>query len=389
MQPSRRQLEPGIYERVGADGRRLGLDIVYKDAAGKTRRRSVNGDIRAARNELALARSRRVRQEHEPADPRMTLATVITRYEAAHAGDRPSTRSVRRSAFKRIIPALGDKRIVAITRADVRKFVSDEVAEGLKANTIRSHYSVLRAAFNFAATDLDILVPFPRLKPGDLPDPAEDQREHRVLSDEELSRVLSSCSGRSRLFFRTLAETGCRCSEALGLTPERVGDGVIKFERQMARDGSLRPLKTRQSKRTIEIALPLSAELRLAGDKVRVFPRLSHREIERQWAAALQHAGLEDPQPVPHDLRHTHASRLIAAGWDPVEIAQRLGDRVETLHRVYFHEFDARRRSSERRAALEAIYGAGMATGMATQTPQQTATEGAKVQRLRALGDKP
>ncbi len=58
-----------------------------------------------------------------------------------------------------------------------------------------------------------------------------------------------------------------------------------------------------------------------------------------------------------HDLRHTHASRLNALSWDPVEIARRLGDRVETVLRVYVHEFDARRRSAERRAALESLYG--------------------------------
>ena len=99
--------------------------------------------------------------------------------------------------------------------------------------------------------------------------------------------MLERCHERSRLYFRTVAETGCRVSEALGLTPQSIGEGTVSITRQLARDGALRPLKTRQSKRTIEITRGLSAELRLAGDRERVFPRLSHREIERQWAAAL------------------------------------------------------------------------------------------------------
>lgn len=72
-----------------------------------------------------------------------------------------------------------------------------------------------------------------------------------------------------------------------------------------------------------------------------------------------------------HDLRHTHVSRLIADGWDPVEVAARIGDALETTLRVYAHEFDARRRSEERRRVLEARYGEG---GMATRRPQQSAT---------------
>lgn len=358
MQPIRRKFEPGIYERVGSDGERLGFEIRWKDAEGISHRRSVEGNVHAARDALADARTRRVRHELEPANPRMTLDAVIDRFDAAHVARlRSNSQIAYRSALARIRPALGKKRITAITRADVRRFVAEEVAEGLKANTIRGHYSTLRAVFSFAATDLEIPIVFPKLKANELPDPADDQREHRVLTDEELAKVLDACDEGSRLFFRTVAETGCRASEVLGLTPQRVGDGTISLAAQRARDGSLRPLKTRQSKRTIEITRGLAAELRLAGDRELVFPRLSHRGIELSWVAAREGAELEQPLPVIHDLRHTHASRLIALGWDPVEIARRLGDRVETVLRVYIHEFDARRRSAERRAALESLYG--------------------------------
>lgn len=75
--PIRRKLEPGIFERVNAAGERLGLEIQYKDAHGAPRRRSVKGDIHAARDELALARSRRVRHEIEPVNPRMNEAEVL------------------------------------------------------------------------------------------------------------------------------------------------------------------------------------------------------------------------------------------------------------------------------------------------------------------------
>ncbi len=313
MQPIRRRVEPGIYERLNAAGERLGFEIQYKDGDGRPRRRSVKGNIHAARDELAKARTRRTRQEQEPANPRMTLSAVLERYEAAVMPTlRPNSRAAYRPAHKRIRDGLGRKRISAINRADVRRFVAEEVAAGYKANTIRSHYSALRALFGFARNDLDIPVALPRIE---LPDPADDRRQHRVLNDDELARVLSGCPDRSRLFFRTVAETGCRASEGLGLTPQSVGDGTIRFARQLARDGSLRPLKTRQSNRTIEITRALSAELRLAGDRARVLPPFvaSGNRAPMDRGAGDRRAGVaraSDPRSAPHARLTADRTRL-------------------------------------------------------------------------------
>jgi Phage integrase family len=105
-----------------------------------------------------------------------------------------------------------------------------------------------------------------------------------------------------------------------------------------------------------------------------VFEPLTLKAAERAWKAALREARIEDPQPVIHDLRHTHVSGLIADGWDVVEIASRVGDRIETVLRVYAHEFDAKRRSAQRRAALEERYGRQDGYQMATYTPSQAIT---------------
>jgi integrase len=382
--PIRRRVEPGIVERVNAAGERLGLEIVWKDADGHTRRRRVQGGLPEAKDALAEARVRRVRHETEASNPRATFNAVCDEFERIHVASlRPNSQGVRRAALKRLRKAFGPKRITQIGRADVRRFVNDLAAER-KANTVLSYYSTLRAVYGFAASDLDIPVAFPRLKPSELPDPVEDAREHRVLTDEELATAVESCDPSVRLYFRTLAETGCRASEALGLIPRRIGDGTIQFAHQLGKDGdrSLRPLKSRHSNRTIEARRALTAELRLAAGAERVFAPLTLKAVERAWKDALEGANLAAPQPVVHDLRHTHASKLIADGWDAVEVAARLGDRVETILAVYVHQFDARRRSEQRRAMLEQMYGDG--NQMATDTPLQTATDGAKVQSIRA-----
>jgi hypothetical protein len=77
----------------------------------------------------------------------------------------------------------------------------------------------------------------------------------RVSSDGRrlgLEVVYKDANGRT-LYFRFLAETGCRMSEGLGLTPRRVGTADVTFAEQLSRRGELVPLKTSQSRRTIEI----------------------------------------------------------------------------------------------------------------------------------------
>jgi hypothetical protein len=53
----------------------------------------------------------------------------------------------------------------------------------------------------------------------------------------------------------------------------------------------------------------------------------------------------------------------------PVESARRIGDAVQTVLKVYAHEFDVARRSRDRRRRLEARE----ASRMATYTPPHTA----------------
>jgi len=94
----------------------------------------------------------------------------------------------------------------------------------------------------------------------------------------------------------------------------------------------------------------------------------------RVLARAVKAAKLDAPAPTFHDLRHPHASGLIAAGMDVQSVADRLGHaNIAVTQSTYAHEFDAAARSPERRAMLEAVYGKPMA-GSDGGGAQQTAT---------------
>jgi integrase len=352
----------------------------WKDADGRPHRRTVHGDIHAARDELAAARTKRARHEREPADARTTLVGVIDRYrEDILPGLRPRSRRVYSAALTRAASHFDTKRISAISRTDIRSWVNSMIGGGLKANTTCKYYEVLRAVYTFARDDLHMPVTFPALRQRDLPDPADDQRPKRILTDKEVQKILAKLAPREALYFRQLAETGMRASEGLAVAPEAIDAIMLAIHHQRGLDGKRAPLKSKHSHRDIEITKSLAAELKLAGG----FSDLTYQTARRAWNDAVEASGIDLPHPKIHDLGHTHASKLIALGWDVVEIAKRLGDREATIWRVYAHEFDKRRRSAQRQAALESAY-AGMATGMATSTPAQAITDEAKVQHLRA-----
>jgi integrase len=213
----------------------------------------------------------------------------------------------------------------------------------------------------------------PRLKRSERPRPGDDRREHRVLTDKELATVLAACSERTRLHVRFLAEN--RDTQIGGAR----ADARARRQRKPSRSPNSWPRRrTRAAEATSvqahdRVTRALAGELRLAA-RGRVFD-LDHDDVDYAWGRALKTARSAAPPPAIHDLRHTHLSGLIADGWDPVEIAARIGDTLETTLRVYAHEFDAGRRGEQRRAALEARYGVADGNSAGRDGKQQTATD--------------
>src|SRR5690606_30913897 len=62
---------------------------------------------------------------------------------------------------------------------------------------------------------------------------------------------------------------------------------------------------------------------------------LTPSQVSHHFAVLLRRAGL--PRVRLHDLRHTHATMLLAAGVHPRVAAARLGDTVEVTMNTYSH----------------------------------------------------
>jgi hypothetical protein len=80
-------------------------------------------------------------------------------------------------------------------------------------------------------------------------------------------------------------------------------------------------------------------------------------------------ARLEAPKPTLHDLRHSHASMLIAHDYNLVEIQRRLGHRrPDTTLEVYAHEWKYRQ---AQRSQIGAQLGLLFSADGAPKQPEQ------------------
>ena len=161
-----------------------------------------------------------------------------------------------------------------------------------------------------------------------------------------------------RCLLELLLTSGLRIGEALGLTVADLDPdhALIRVEYQLGRDGTRTQLKTDESRRAIDIPpqlmLRLLALVTARGARFNphafVFATRNETGLERKVArAALDRAviaaKLGAPRPTLHDLRHSHASMLIALDYNLVDIQRRLGHRKpDTTLRVYAHQWKYR-----------------------------------------------
>lgn len=170
----------------------------------------------------------------------------------------------------------------------------------------------------------------------------EPEGRLRWFTEEEESRILAwfTFTGEAdmRDFVTMLVDTGMRVAEGLHLTAgevERVplpGGG----ERLQVRLFANR-VKSGRS-RVIPATARVTAILRrrMRSGKARFFPELTKKSVEESWNRCRAHMGMsDDPEFVPHTLRHTFASRLVQRGVPLYEVQKLLGHSTMTLTMRY------------------------------------------------------
>jgi integrase len=403
-----RTTKSGIYYRIGRDGKRR-YEITWLDpVTGRRRWQTVAGNLDAAEREMHDVRSRVNRGERIGISG-LHLADCIEEWaETQRTRLRPKTLTkYEHDLASHILPRLGRLKLSAVTEDDIAAVIA-EMSQGFRyverdgrwvkekrdkpyaAWTIRGVLVALSRVFAYAVRRGYVSGnPVSRLERGERP--SVGRRERRVLSGDEITKLLDHSLPTYRPILATAVATGLRQSELLGLRWRDVdfAAGVIRVRCQLDRSGQYVEPKTPQAVRDVVLAPVLGRLLRVhrlasaaSGDDHAVFANaagrpLEHRNVQsRGFDKAAARAGINvitngRRKATFHDLRHTFASLLIAQGADVVHVSRQLGhaDPAITL-RVYADEFGAVHHAERTRALLDAAVGNALETTGGEGLPQ-------------------
>ncbi|MGW8430954.1 tyrosine-type recombinase/integrase [Curtobacterium citreum] len=262
-------------------------------------------------------------------------------------------------------PILGDIPVDAITKSDVGRWISWQESQKSKrrkdqnvsAKTMKNYHALLSAILTGS------------VEAGHRPDnPAHKARLSRgqkheavFLTRNEFAVLLHFVPEYYKPFVAFLAASGTRYSEATAFEKRDIDiDSPIptaRVTKAWKKDGTMGPPKSDRSRRTVVLFPEIASYIPTAGEgsallfqgvsnhgrlwygpfKSRIWDESVKRANDTKLCAA---AGLEPlgKRPTPHDMRHTHASWLIAGGASLPEVQAQLGhEKITTTVDIYGH----------------------------------------------------
>lgn len=285
----------------------------------------------------------------DPRKGRVTFQEYADQWQLDQLHHRVSTAESTASQLRlHAYPVIGATPMASIHRPDIQRLVN-VATESLAPSSIETLYGRVASVFKSALLDKVIVsTPCVKIKLPEVP-----WSKVVPLGIPQVSKIHLNVPDRFRAAVVVAAASGLRQGELFGLTVDRLEgscDNVaLVVDRQRGRQaGTWAPLKTDASERRVQIGLLASRvlwhHLKVHGEGRwgHVFSMPSRAEVAKStaggiWRAAIDGMGLP-PRSGWHDLRHHHASLLIAKGMSVAAVADRLGhkDQVETL-RTYSH----------------------------------------------------
>jgi integrase len=280
---------------------------------------------------------------------KMSVAEFLNRWldDYAAINVAPSTASRYRIAVsKHLAPHLGPLQLTSLRPVHVQRMHATCLGEGLSPRTVVQHHRILSEALKHAVRwQLIPANPAAAISP-----PRFERREMRFLTNTEYQDLLAAAEGSYlRPLIYLAVHTGARSGELLALRWsdidfERRRLAVTRTVQRIAGEGLVfASPKTHRSRRPITLsadAIAFLREHRSAQNQHRlrlgpafedhglVFCRPSGRALEpnaisQDFARLARTAGLQGLRF--HDLRHTMASLMLAAGINPKVVSERLG----------------------------------------------------------------
>jgi len=315
---------------------------------------------RAAKSHLAKALRESDQPRNSTVDRNITLGDYAKRWLAqVRVRVKPATYESYEAMLRRhALPGIGKNvKVRRISRGQILDLLVKKLqtepdgGAGLARNTVRLIHGTLRALLTAAAKDDEIITDNPALGLSSrlklVTPPKARSEEIKAFDAAQLSTFLTTTTRVSPVsvpLFRTLAWTGARLGEVLGLQWPDVNfeEGTIRIQRSVSRRGEVGTPKAGHG-RTVEMGPALAKtllRLRMTrADRMRrygwakmppwVFCTKSGRTFDRQHVGKVFRRVLKaaklPPHHTPHSLRHTYASVLLQNGESTEWVRQQLG----------------------------------------------------------------
>ncbi|WP_338208256.1 tyrosine-type recombinase/integrase [Lactiplantibacillus paraxiangfangensis] len=350
-----------VYSYKSKKGTLYAFRYPYYDVTGKRHEKQQRGyktELSAHKAELKMEMLYANNDIQQIVDSSITMEQWANRYfEMNKSHLRPTTQSSYRCCItKYIIPLIGKQRLNQLTKSRYDYLFIQPLLENHSNYTVRNYNIIVMMLIN-AAVDNDILSRnrLSGIRLGQV-------TERKAFDKADLlafNHSISSLPLEYRIFFMLLELTGMRKGEAMALNWHDINlkKKLITINKTRNYFG-IGPVKTAAGNRTIAISDSLTEQLKhfklyqrakflrlqteFKTDQL-VFTNkytspIKDSSVFNNFYSALKLANIDANKYVIHSLRHTHATLLLDAGINPVDIAKRLGHANASITlKIYSH----------------------------------------------------
>ena len=243
-----------------------------------------------------------------------------------------------------------------ILPTEIQRWVTTATQTGLSAASIAKYHTMLASVFERALHDR--VITFNPCAHTELPKRVKNKT--RTLTPAEYDSILAALPEQHRLMIETAINTGLRWGELIALKPRHldlasrrltVEETIVEVSHKNSPTGQrmlTKPYPKDNEPRTMALPADLVDQLTMhiaernlkKADLLfatRAGTPLSRNTFRtRVWLPAVQASGVDFDVRV-HDLRHAHASWLLAGGSDIKSVMDRMGHAQITTTQKYLH----------------------------------------------------
>jgi len=322
--------------------------VDYRDASGKRRWETVEGNRKDAEERLAkiIAGGRRV------VDTKRTFQEHAEEWLVTYARTHIKESSFREyeAVFKNhIFPVFGRILFSKVTREMVKRLIAEKIQAGLSRYTVKNIIVPLREMYNHAIDDGVVSFSNPASRVGRFNKQRGEDRKITPLTRDELSTLLETVGDRMSHYSPLLlcaARTGMREGELIGLQWGDVdfNGRLIEVRRNINRGKVTTPKSGKTRRVDMSLQLTNTLERLLAQRKAEALKKGQSLEaVTEGWVFTTPQGSQLDPDNLRkrvfyralsmaglrrvrfHDLRHTYASLLIQQGESLAYVKDQLG----------------------------------------------------------------